>query len=839
MAGEPILNNTTSNLLQSGSGSGPVFTPEDSTVRTEAGVTSIQGTTDFVDDANVVTRDDSANIHMDDMISRMNDSQDTEATLLDFLAKPIVLSKGTFNITDTYSFFNSYSMPYAAFQSANSIVWRQKLAGYFGIRMDLVFKIVINANRFQQGRYILGWTPMTGASPTTSNLKQIAINNMHNATLIQRTTVPHVEFDLASDTSAELVIPYASVKTFWPLNSILSSTDRDMLGFLNLYPYSPMVSPAGSTVASYTIYCSMTNIRLFGASSAQAGNKVLARKGISDKEVSNSDNGPISGVANAVSKGFKEFSSIPFIGEYAKGISWVSDRIAKTATMFGFSKPTQGDSSTKMQILVASNHTTVDGDSDARALSYLSKPGVVMMEGLSGTAYDEMDFSYITRKYAWFRTFTMSLSNPADYTLDSIYNSPGASLIMVGGAASMPPVCFVQAFFAYWRGSMKYKIKIVKTEFHSGRIAVSFFPTDVDTFTGNSNYVNRMIIDIRDTSEFEFIIPYMASAPWYDFAYSTGVIVFSVVDPLVAPATVSSTITFLVEVAGGDDIEFSVPRTTSMNPQIVVPQSGGNENMLVSMTLGSANIIADPNLSSATAIGDKVSNFRTYLKRYSDLTPNNTLATNTANLLNSNLVYMLPDAICGLPTVVPSNYYNADAYSIIASCYGIIRGGIRIRDVVNRGMLAVDANRSSPGLFKISTRGVVNGLNSYIMQPLPDNFIDQTNQHIIFQDMSTNPVISIEIPQYTSTYGRCKTDIFLIQGGSTTATGNNYTPWSSQTNLSLSIAAPTKAITGLEISNYQVLHNIFRAVSDDADFSVFISVPPMQLRTVVGQTGMR
>lgn len=839
MAGEPILNSATSNLLQSGSGSGPVFTPEDSTVRTESGVTSIQGTTDFVDDAMVVKRDDSANIHMDDMISRMNDTQIAETTLLDFLAKPIILSKGTFSITDSYSFFNSFSMPYAAFQTANSIVWRQKLAGYFGIRMDLVFKIVINANRFQQGRYILGWTPMTGASPTTSNLKQIAINNMHNATLTQRTTVPHVEFDLASDTSAELVIPYASVKTFWPLNSILSSSDRDMLGYLNLYPYSPMVSPAGSTVASYTIYCSMTNIKLFGASSAQAGNKVLAKIGISDKEVSNSANGPISGVANAVSKGFKEFSSIPFIGEYAKGISWVSDRIAKTATMFGFSKPTQGDSLTKMQILVASNHTTVDGDSDARALSYLSKPGVVMMEGLSGKAYDEMDFSYITRKYAFFYSFTMSLSDSADYVLGTIYNVPSASQTTIALASHMTPVCFVSSFFTLWRGSLKYKIKIVKTEFHSGRIAVSFFPTDVDVFTGNSNYVNRMIIDIRETNEFEFIIPYMSTSPWHDYTSRTGIIQITVVDPLVAPATVSSTITFLVEVAGGDDIEFSIPSALNMNPQVVVPQSGGNENMLVSMTLGSTNIVADPNLASATAIGDKVSNFRTYLKRYSDLTPNNTLATNTANLLNNNLLYMLPDAICGLPTIVPSNYYNADAYSIIASCYGIIRGGIRIRDVVNRGMLAVDANRSSPGLFKISTRVITSGLNNYIMQPLPDNFTDQTNQHIIYQDMSSNPVISVEIPQYTSTYGRSKADIFLIQGGSTSSTGITYSPWSSQTSLSLIIAAPTKTITGLEIANYQVLHNISRAVSDDADFSVFISVPPMQQRSVVGQTGMR
>jgi len=147
-------------------------------------------------------------------------------------------------------------MPLAAFNSTQGQLWKNKLTGFYGIRMDMRFRIVINANRFQQGRYIIGWVPLAGISPTTSNFKAVFVNNMHMATLVQRTTVPHVEFDLATETSAELLIPFVSTQNFWPLNSAISGNDVSSLGYLSLYPYSPLVSPAGSTVASYTLYVS-------------------------------------------------------------------------------------------------------------------------------------------------------------------------------------------------------------------------------------------------------------------------------------------------------------------------------------------------------------------------------------------------------------------------------------------------------------------------------------------------------------------------------------------------------------------------------------------------------
>jgi hypothetical protein len=291
-----------------------------------------------------------------------------------------------------------------------------------------------------------------------------------------------------------MLIPFVSVDSFYPINNIIASEVSNSLGYLSLYPYSPLVSPTGSTVANYTVYISLENVQLFGSASAQVG--------VSDREVSNKSNGPISGLAKAVSKGFKEFSNIPLIGEYCLGVSWISDRISKTASIFGFSKPTAGDSITKMQLMNAPSHSTIDGDSDAKSLSFLSKPGTIPIQGLSGTQYDEMDFSFIKSKYAYFRQFNWADTNIAGDQLTSILIGPaiGITTTAISGVtyANFPPVSFLSAQFKYWRGSMRFRFKIVKTEYHSGRLEFGFFPsTELFAYTTDSAYVNRVIVDIR------------------------------------------------------------------------------------------------------------------------------------------------------------------------------------------------------------------------------------------------------------------------------------------------------------------------------------------------------
>lgn len=813
----------------SSGGTASVSTPNESSVTGSTGLQTQHATTVFVDDNVVELSDESHIVHISKAILNINDTQVVQQSLVDFLAKPIVIHSGVFASTDTFSFFNSYSMPRAAFTSTQGAMWLNKLTGIFGIRMDMRFRLVINANRFQQGRYCIGWVPLAGMAQTTSNLKQIRVTNAHSATLVQRTTIPHVEIDLCTGTSAELLVPFVSVRNFFDLEGVVAG-DTNTLGYLNVYPYQPLVAPVGNTTATYTLYASFENITLFGAASPQGG-----LVGTSDKEVANRMNGPVSSVALAFHKGFKEFSNIPLLGSYAKQVSWISERIAVAASVFGFSKPTQGDSSTKMMLVNNPSHSNVDGDSDAKVIGLQSKQGVTQIDGLSGSEFDEMDFAYIARRYAWFKTPSWATTDAVDASLASIRVGSFDNIIhAAGGCNHYQPVCYVASLFETWRGSLKFRFKFVKTEFHSGRLSIAFYPTAGLGPKTEPHYVNRVILDIREKNTVELVVPYISSRMWSDFGQSTGILSITVVDPLIAPDTVAQNINIICEIAGGDDFEVAIPAPILFSPTAIVPQSGLEDLTLYSEVLGNAGVRADPLIATTTSIGEKITSLRSLCKKYTPM-----LIGPTYNGLDQRVCTIIPDAICAYDTVADASdaYKRADMYSYVACCYAIVRGGIRLRDSIGMGLYQPATVPLSKGdLSSVAT--ILNTAQSSSEANLLFGGATadyQVNDQIQYQQIGVNNAVSVEIPQYYSTMGRAKGDIIMYQS----ATPNSATRWIGNNCYSryISFILPKNLVDGYVAKSGYHLHNIARSVADDFNCSTFISVPPMLLKNAVTEAG--
>lgn len=788
--------------------------PMETHVSIEQGASSVMQSTTFVDDGAMVSHDTSHFVRLKELFFRNSDNMPSEQGVIDFLKKPIVLVSGNFATTDTFSFLNYYSMPYAALTSTQGILWLQKLAGYFGIRMTMRFRLVVNANKFQQGRYCMGWIPFCGA--TYDSIKNTNTANLHMNTLVQRTTVQHVELDLNTDTSAELVVPFVSVRNFYPLNEAIAAAQTTVLGYLSVYPYSVLTAVSGSTTASYTIYVSFEDVELIGAASAQSG--------LPDKELSNKLNGPLSAPLSAVSRGFKEFEAIPLLSSYATSVSWIADRLARSAAIFGFSKPTQGDSMIKQVPLSAPNHSTVDGDSDARSIGLLSKPGVSQVVGLAGTDLDEMDFSFIARKYAWFQTVSWASTGVVG-NLNTIQVSNTYSFVS-GAFSHYTPISFVSNFFLYWRGSIKFKFKFVRTQFHSGRLSFAFYPTDqAASLTAGPQYVHRWIVDIRDNNEVEIVVPYISNTQYTDIGTPIGNLVIDIVDPLVAPGTVASSISILCEVAAGDDFELAVPSSFDYAPAIVAPQSGmDNAYNIMSGTIGASSIVADPNVASSTSIGEKVSSFRPLLRRYTRFRPNTGADTSTF-LLNTPGIAFIPDFIPILASTPGTDYWQPDLLAVVASCYGMWRGGIRVRDVVSRGMMSTTSLSPLTVVYSASDAAAAQNV-PVATSGATAAFTSRAYgvSHII-QEPDKNAIATVEIPQYVQAYGRCIADLWADNSGT-----NKYIGTSPATNGGfLFINAPLASVgAGVTKKAGYTLHNLFRAMADDGSLHCFISVPPMR-----------
>ncbi len=807
------------------------------TVMSASGVTADPSTTTFVDDGVVVTNDTSHDVTIDDTIVKLNDTQSVEQGIKDFLAKPIVAFSGTFATTDTFSFLTTEIQPSAGFATANAVLWREKLKGFLGIKMDMVFRIVVNANKFQAGRYCMSWVPLCGADSSTSQLKEVNfITNIHMATIVQRTTLKRVEFDLNTTTSAELRIPWTSVRAYYPLTNIDTSVRIGELGGLCLWPYSPLVSPAGSTTASYTVYMHLENVSLFGVCSPQSGLTSRKRHGRRDnaqEELGNKLNGPISGTAQIIGSIARATSRLPIPGlsEFATTLGWVSDRVAGAANVLGFSKPSQGDSQVKMQVNVAPNHVTIDGDSDAKSLSFLSKPGVIPVHGIGSTSLDEMDFSFITRIYANKSIASWSTADAVSTELHGLTLQLSTMSQSIGSATNYLPVGFVASFFQMWRGSLKVKYKLVKTDFHSGRIMICHYPRDVSgATTERPAYVNRVIWDVRENNEMEIIVPYISQTAWSRYGDIVGTLKMTVLDTLVAPASVSSSVAILIEVCGGDDIQFAVPQNgIPLVPTVISPQSGlskGNEDNIFSSTVGTSVVKMDNLMASAIATGDRVSNFRALLKRNFKLAPSS-LALISTRRFNTGSISCVPDVLHMSGTTADSYPIVSDMYAIIGLCYGMSRGGVIFRDVIDAGLFTASTNTNGPAMVTANIGRPNTGLES---EPFYGNtsFIQSPYLPSVFQNVSQNPVITVEMPQYTSTYARANCDI-MHQYGSTTTYHYNNKSTSSGTIYPIVFSVPANSITAgtaQAVAGYSV-HNLSRIMADDASFHCFISIPPM------------
>lgn len=472
-------------------------------------------------------------------------------TIIDYLKRPTILTSGVFSSTDAGILFT--------YDPANMIIPRAPRTEYlYTIRCGYKITINVNADRFQLGRYIVFWLPNGGAT-APSTLKTSAYAAAHLANLTTITQLPHVEIDLATQTHATLDIPYSSI---YPMNtwSTTNSTFSFSGGLVGIIPYYALdPGSGGSTNCGYTLWGSMQDIVIGSASANQMdmGTREAKAQGV----------GPVTATFAKVSKATNELGSIPVIGEFARQLSWFTGVLARSTKIMGWSKPTALAAPTRINRQIANFSANYDMVSLAKPLG-LSSENSVIMPDVAVNNYDEMSVDFIKSQYAYLNTYQWPSSNVAGATLAAISVGPNLNTAWSKGQV-YPPVCFLAQNFAVYRGGFKFRVKLVKTPFHRGRLAISFSPgVNQVTYTlAQSEYIFREIFDVSTTSEFEVCCPYLLTQPWVATTSTIiGVLTIHVVDPLVAPTSVSNTIPLLIEIAGAEDFEVGIPINWQVEP---------------------------------------------------------------------------------------------------------------------------------------------------------------------------------------------------------------------------------------------------------------------------------
>jgi len=527
--------------------------------------TEIQQVTKFVDDVNVETYEKPMMSSTTAWTRMAEDSKLHDIHAI--LQRPVNVRNGEFNASFTSV---TLKFPDVILKTSANVV--KKLDYFTFFRANVKVKLVFNATPFMSGKYWMFFAPFDSISNRGS-----IISNLQNTT-----GFPGVEIDLATNAPVEIKIPYCAPLSHYNLIDTHSS-----MGELNIVPINAIQTGTAPVAngATFSIFAWFEDIELAMPTSKPitvptvASDEEVWRAQVGGSEEHISTSGPpISGVANTVAGAASMVGgALPLLGKWLRPVEWVSRAIGGAAEAVGWNKPTNLDKNCPYINVPAKGYTNADGIDLSTKLGAMPDNGLTYDGGIFSTDVDEMDLKYVASKSCIFEDdLVWDVSDAVGTVLH--YNSVAPGMA-AGGPTNLQPTTlgFLTSMFRYWRGTLKYRLAVAKTAFHSGRLRITYHPgiygDQANAGTVAENAYN-WILDLSVSSELEFEIPYVSNVPWKETLvsnsadvnnwrkekFSTGSITVTVLTELRAASdSVSSTCPFSMWISGGDDIAFAVP----------------------------------------------------------------------------------------------------------------------------------------------------------------------------------------------------------------------------------------------------------------------------------------
>lgn len=160
-------------------------------------------------------------------------------------------------------------------------------------------------------------------------------------------------------------------------------------------------------------------------------------------------------------------------------------------------------------------------------------------------------------------------------------NTPGALISHIPVRPSLE--VFTNSHYLYqlaratrfWRGTLRYHFRFVASGFHSGRMLIGWEPNDqLNSLVNLPAQSNRlhMVVDLQQTTDVFFSIPYMQPRPWLNRLDQNGRLYFNVLNSLSTPSGEPTNIQILGWMYGGEDLEFAMPLVQIEAPGAILVQ---------------------------------------------------------------------------------------------------------------------------------------------------------------------------------------------------------------------------------------------------------------------------
>lgn len=767
--------------------------------------------TTFVDDACSSMATFSAIRAMDDITVK-------DMGIVDFMMKPFLLQDFQWHTTDVPNTV-LYSSAISSVLTANTY-WTNKLEGFALFRGTACFKLIINANPFQSGKLIAHFLP------GTTNRTELSYTAMHNCNLTAITQQPHVELD-ARDTALVMKIPYVAPTDFYKLKVTTETFDW---GTFYVRVLSDLqVGSGGNTNVDCALYAWFEDVELAGPTVPQSGKKSLKKFKVNTmtREAPVASTAPISTALSFTAKAAESLSAVPIISNVASTAAWVLRGASGVASFFGWSKPICEAPPAPMFKQFARHMANSDGLDNCQTLSLIHDNKITPTDTCSIRDEDEMSFNFLKEVAAFSQSVDWTTSQASGTSLFNLTMHP-QNLYTAGTTTynthtmnwrNGPPIFYLSNFFTYYRGSFKVILKFVKTDYHTGRVQVTWTPkgygnTTTPTLT-TANLAMRWIVDLRETNLLEVNLPWFIATNYLPVDTGSGQFDVLILNELRAPETASTTVKVLFYFAGGPDFELASPGQNTINslkPQPFSPQIG--ELMAASGAIG--NNPTDTLNATACSLshGEMFTSVKQLISRYSCLLTRSWIGS------NSWCVYPWAAGVQYLNSSTGARAFpllGGDIYSVVAPMYAFMRGSVKVLVKASEIPATGTTNSTLTGniLTSWTLRNTVNVILAVPAYSLADSAITNYDNPVIANGFaysdSGNGVHGFSVPYYNMT----KCSQIRINSNTDTVFSDVSTPPSL-----LNILGVGASTTGT--GNYNS-----RAMGDDFQLSYFIGCPPV------------
>jgi len=295
-------------------------------------------------------------------------------------------------------------------------------------------------------------------------------------------------------------------------------------------------------------------------------------------------------------------------------------------------------------------------------------------------------------------------------------------------------IAFLAAPFKKWTGSIKVRIEIVKSKYHSGKMRVHYEPYTAG-YSTDYNTTYSQIIDIAEQDDIEFTIPWSQAEPWLDtgllvphFAKYTnaphydpltcnGKIWFSVLNRLNSPDA-TQPISMNVYVSAGPDFRCQVPTSEDISNYEFQSSRGNGRAVVEKMFFGRVLTEKEMQQREEMYFGETFNSFRSLIRRYGQI-DSVVYTSGLAGLITMLFpLYPQPAGVNFNATtearydgsLVKANIRSVTFLEYVMNAYCFVRGGMRYKFVnqkVNSSEVAdfhiVSKSSLDYNLWKVNT----------------------------------------------------------------------------------------------------------------------------------------